>query len=50
MANDEVVAIVIDNGSGVCKAGFGGDDEPRAVFSSVVGRPLDPVYFCHFFL
>ena len=31
--------IVIDNGSGMCKAGFGGDDAPRAVFPSIVGRP-----------
>jgi actin beta/gamma 1 len=31
--------IVIDNGSGMCKAGFSGDDAPRAVFPSVVGRP-----------
>ena len=23
--------LVIDNGSGMCKAGFGGDDAPRAV-------------------
>ena len=32
-------AIVIDNGSGMSKAGFAGDDAPRAVFPSVVGRP-----------
>jgi len=25
-------AQVIDNGSGMCKAGFAGDDAPRAVF------------------
>jgi actin len=31
--------IVIDNGSGMCKAGFSGDDAPRAVFPCVVGRP-----------
>ena len=30
---------MIDNGSGLCKAGFAGDDAPRAVFPSVVGRP-----------
>ena len=29
---DEVAALVIDNGSGMCKAGFAGDDAPRAVF------------------
>src|ERR1700722_10968768 len=35
----EVQALVIDNGSGMCKAGFAGDDAPRAVFPSIVGRP-----------
>jgi len=34
-------AIVIDNGSGVIKAGMGGDDKPRAVFPCVVGRPKE---------
>ncbi|KAG9072443.1 actin [Linnemannia hyalina] len=37
--SDEVAALVIDNGSGMCKAGFAGDDAPRAVFPSIVGRP-----------
>ncbi|PIO60318.1 hypothetical protein TELCIR_18189 [Teladorsagia circumcincta] len=32
-------ALVIDSGSGMCKAGFAGDDAPRAVFPSIVGRP-----------
>ncbi|OSX60733.1 hypothetical protein POSPLADRAFT_1040700 [Postia placenta MAD-698-R-SB12] len=36
---DEVAALVIDNGSGMCKAGSAGDDAPRAVFPSIVGRP-----------
>jgi len=30
--------IIIDNGSGRVKAGFSGEDAPRAVFPSVVGR------------
>jgi len=34
-----VQALVVDNGSGMCKAGFAGDDAPRAVFPSLVGRP-----------
>eukprot|EP01138_Halocafeteria_seosinensis_P014378 gb/GECG01014679.1/.p1 GENE.gb/GECG01014679.1/~~gb/GECG01014679.1/.p1 ORF type:complete len:377 (+),score=46.43 gb/GECG01014679.1/:1-1131(+) len=42
MAEDEVQALVIDNGSGMCKAGFAGDDAPRAVFPSIVGRPKHP--------
>lgn len=37
--DDDVVAIVVDNGSGMCKAGFAGDDCPRAVFPSIVGWP-----------
>ncbi|KAN0038701.1 hypothetical protein ACTA71_000887 [Dictyostelium dimigraforme] len=35
----EVRALVIDNGSGMCKAGFAGDDAPRAVFPTIVGLP-----------
>uniref|UniRef100_A0A7S2UUF9 Actin n=1 Tax=Fibrocapsa japonica TaxID=94617 RepID=A0A7S2UUF9_9STRA len=37
--SEEVRALVIDNGSGMCKAGFAGDDAPIAVFPSIVGRP-----------
>merc|ERR1712142_910042 len=37
--DDETTALVCDNGSGMCKAGFAGDDAPRAVFPSIVGRP-----------
>jgi actin-related protein len=36
---EEVQALVVDNGSGMVKAGFAGDDAPRAVFPSIVGRP-----------
>nr|BAD29952.1 beta-actin [Ulva pertusa]BAD29953.1 actin [Ulva pertusa] len=35
----EVSAVVCDNGSGVVKAGFAGDDAPRSIFPSIVGRP-----------
>ena len=35
----EVSALVCDNGSGMVKAGFAGDDAPKAVFPSIVGRP-----------
>ena len=31
--------LVVDNGSGMIKAGFAGDDDPRVVFPSIVGRP-----------
>merc|ERR1712219_79568 len=39
MNEEDVAALVVDNGSGMCKAGFAGDDAPRAVFPSIVGRP-----------
>jgi len=42
MADEEVAALVVDNGSGMCKAGFAGDDAPRSVFPSIVGRPKMP--------
>ncbi|RLN86941.1 hypothetical protein BBJ28_00009803 [Nothophytophthora sp. Chile5] len=37
--DEDVQAVVIDNGSGVCKAGFAGDDAPRAAFPSIIGFP-----------
>jgi len=39
MSEEEQTALVVDNGSGMVKAGFAGDDAPRAVFPSIVGRP-----------
>eukprot|EP01084_Bolivina_argentea_P298164 513769_1 len=36
---DENAALVIDNGSGMVKAGFAGDDAPKTCFASVIGRP-----------
>jgi actin-related protein len=36
---DESNAVVIDNGTSMCKAGIAGDDAPRACFPAVVGRP-----------
>ena len=44
MCDEDVAALVVDNGSGMCKAGFAGDDAPRAVFPSIVGRPRHQVY------
>ncbi|XP_054858281.1 actin, cytoplasmic type 5-like [Eublepharis macularius] len=41
MADEEIVTLIVDNGSGMCKAGFARDDTPRAVFPSVIGRPRD---------
>ena len=39
MCDEQISALVVDNGSGMCKAGFAGDDSPRVVFPSIVGRP-----------
>ena len=39
MGDENLPALVCDNGSGIVKAGFAGDDAPRAVFPSIVGRP-----------
>ncbi|CAH3169733.1 unnamed protein product [Pocillopora meandrina] len=39
MTVEDVAALVVDNGSGLCKAGFAGNDAPRAVFPTIVGRP-----------
>lgn len=39
---EEVTTVVIDNGSGMIKAGFAGDEAPRSVFPTMVGRPKMP--------
>ena len=36
--DEDVQALVIEVGSGTTRAGFAGDDAPRAVFPSIVGR------------
>ena len=48
MGDEESLAptLVIDNGSGMIKAGFGGDDSPRAVFPSVVGNLKHQAMVC----
>jgi actin len=38
MEGEDSAALVVDNGSGMVKSGFSGDDAPRAVFPSIVGR------------
>lgn len=45
MTEEESLNVVIDNGSGMCKAGFAGDDVPRSVFASIVGRPRHQVKY-----
>ncbi|UYV75203.1 hypothetical protein LAZ67_12002896 [Cordylochernes scorpioides] len=42
MDDHDIPAVIIDNGSGLCKAGFSGDDAPRVVVPSVVGRVRQP--------
>ena len=42
MAEEEVAALVVDNGSGMCKTGFVGEDALRVMFPSIVGRPMMP--------
>ncbi|KAK2114611.1 hypothetical protein P7K49_008877 [Saguinus oedipus] len=37
--DDDIAALVVDNGSSMCKAGFVGDDAPQAVFHSIVWHP-----------
>eukprot|EP01118_Nematostelium_gracile_P017648 TRINITY_DN7612_c0_g1_i1.p1 TRINITY_DN7612_c0_g1~~TRINITY_DN7612_c0_g1_i1.p1 ORF type:complete len:382 (+),score=106.49 TRINITY_DN7612_c0_g1_i1:76-1221(+) len=42
MPEDDVIAnqpVVIDNGSGIIKAGFAGSDHPKVLFPTFVGRP-----------
>ncbi|KAL7128270.1 hypothetical protein ABFS83_14G305100 [Erythranthe nasuta] len=47
MADGENVMIetplVIDNGTHMMKGGFAGDDAPRAVFNTTIGRPRHPI-------
>merc|ERR1719207_459353 len=38
-SDDEPLVIVMDCGSDYTKAGFAGDDAPRSVMPSIVGRP-----------
>ncbi|XP_057796390.1 actin-1-like [Salvia miltiorrhiza] len=35
----DIQSLVCDNGTGMVKAGFAGEETPRAVFPSIVGRP-----------
>ena len=42
MAEEEVAALVADNGSGVCADGFAGDEAPRVELPTIVGRPKMP--------
>lgn len=37
--SEEASAVVVDNGSGMVKAGIAGEDSPSCVFPSIIGRP-----------
>lgn len=39
MSDFDVCNVVIDNRSKTCKAGFEGDDTPKTIISSILGRP-----------
>lgn len=51
MGDKDVKALVIDNGSRMCKAGFAGEDALRANFPSIIGRPKHQVSYmkCYYF-
>ncbi|CAG9317535.1 unnamed protein product [Blepharisma stoltei] len=42
MDGEEQAVIVLDIGTGVSKCGFAGDDAPRSIFRTKVGRPRVP--------
>lgn len=44
MIRDDIQALVIENGSRTSKAGFVGEDSPRAVFQTITGRPQYKVF------
>ncbi|ETE60156.1 hypothetical protein L345_14104, partial [Ophiophagus hannah] len=39
MANQEIVALVVDNSTRNCRAGVAGEDLPRTVLPPIIGRP-----------
>jgi actin-related protein len=42
MEEEIYTAVCIDNGSGTIKAGFAGDEAPRVVFPTLIGKPKVP--------
>ena len=51
MAEEELVTakpLVVDNGTGLSKNGYAGEDQPRSVFPTLIGYPKYPAYrFSH---
>lgn len=39
MADNKVTSVVMDNGSGMSKVGFAGEETPKAVFPTISGKP-----------
>jgi actin-related protein len=39
MGVEDCAPVVLDNGSGLLKAGFAGEDAPSTVFDAIIGRP-----------
>ncbi|XP_072032997.1 actin, cytoplasmic-like [Amphiura filiformis] len=44
MCDEDVQAVVIDNGSSTIKVGFSGDEYPTSIFPSIIGRPREGFY------
>uniref|UniRef100_A0A8D0BQU7 Actin n=1 Tax=Salvator merianae TaxID=96440 RepID=A0A8D0BQU7_SALMN len=44
----QMQAVIIDNGSGTCKAGIAGEDRPRSIITSVVGHLKQKTQGCNF--
>ncbi len=39
MADSDLLPVVVDNGSGTLKAGIAGDEAPRTIIPTVIGKP-----------
>jgi actin-related protein len=42
MEGEELAVVVLDSGCGTTKCGFAGDDAPRSIFRSMIGKPRIP--------
>ncbi|XP_048375259.1 actin-related protein T2-like [Sphaerodactylus townsendi] len=47
MCGDEAPAVIIDNGSGLCKAGITGEMKPWSTIVSAVGHPKEKMEDCY---
>jgi hypothetical protein len=37
------ITVILDTGASIIKAGFAGENEPRCIFPTIIGRPKNPV-------